>query len=316
MKRSSSNPNLFLFSYIFIQLYSFRTVVEEVYTFRGIILGSLTTTRALTKFLSLLRRSQEAMKCRCRTCRIPLLEGDCGSLLLSLILSKVERNKLACSVGPTFRVIVSKNILLPKYYESTATNKTKPGPRVSTTSTTTSARGWVPPQTSTPSTWTQFGLPPNYSPPPDKSTPMPRGAGSFAIRNNPIYSNPPPNTQHIPQGWYPLPLQEGSFGCTNNPQPSFGAHGVGGGPPNFGIYNSHGANNLPQFGSMPQAVSTGANRPIYLEMSRQMHIEPSPTNKEEVGNKLPALWIPNVIPNSNLMTCKNPTLYKKGVVVC
>ncbi|MED6116251.1 hypothetical protein PIB30_098325 [Stylosanthes scabra] len=155
--------------------------------------------------------------------------------------------------------------------------------------------GTFPPPVSTPSTWPPFGLPHNYSPPYDTTS---RGGLGFNPR-----SNLHPNPQYSTQEWYPPPPQGGNYGYLNNPQPPFAPFGTGGGaynPPIFGTFPQPLMNNPPQFGpihlttpviqpmptlqpsqatiSIPQMVLTGANRPIFLEMSRKMPIEPNHVN--------------------------------------
>ncbi|MED6198694.1 hypothetical protein PIB30_068972 [Stylosanthes scabra] len=56
----------------------------------------------------------------------------------------------------------------------------------------------IPPPVLTPSTWPQYGLPRNYSPPYETTS---RGGGLFNPRN------PPPVTQYHTQGWQPPPPQ-------------------------------------------------------------------------------------------------------------
>ncbi|MED6226964.1 hypothetical protein PIB30_108933, partial [Stylosanthes scabra] len=71
---------------------------------------------------------------------------------------------------------------------------------------------------STPSTWPQYGLPHNHSPPYETTL---KGGGVF----NP--SNPPPVTQYHAQGWHSPPPQGGNYGYSNNPQPPFDPFGTG-----------------------------------------------------------------------------------------
>ncbi|MED6186594.1 hypothetical protein PIB30_068257 [Stylosanthes scabra] len=97
--------------------------------------------------------------------------------------------------------------------------------------------------------------------------------------------------------------QRGHYGYLNNLQPSFGAYGAGGTPPNFGTYNPPTMRGGPQSSSSnpvsspalqptqatmapPQVVSTGNNRSIFPEMPRQM-----PTNSGPVNNTTESLAV-------------------------
>ncbi|MED6151866.1 hypothetical protein PIB30_086496 [Stylosanthes scabra] len=127
----------------------------------------------------------------------------------------------------------------------------------------TSTNMWIPPHVVSQGAWPEFGLPLNYTPPIEPSQ---RGQGGFAVRNNPVYTNPSPSTQYIPQGWYPPPPQGGNYGYSNNPQPSFGTYGAGGTPPNFGTYNPPTMHGGPQ-SSSSNPVSSPALQPTQAAMT-------------------------------------------------
>ncbi|MED6198748.1 hypothetical protein PIB30_069510 [Stylosanthes scabra] len=126
--------------------------------------------------------------------------------------------------------------------ESTATDKTQPSPGTSGVIVTISTgSGVIPPPVSTPSTWPQYGLPRNYSPPYETTS---RGGGVFNPRN------PSPVTQYHAQGWHSPHLQGGNYGYSNNPQPPFDPFGMGIGgynPPVFGTFPQPSMNNPPYF---------------------------------------------------------------------
>ncbi|MED6163817.1 hypothetical protein PIB30_083693 [Stylosanthes scabra] len=159
--------------------------------------------------------------------------------------------------------------------ESTTTDKTQPTPGTSgVVATAGTGPGVLPPPVSTPSTSPPYGLPHNYSPPYESTS---RGGGVFNPRN------PPPVTQYHAQGWHFPPPQGGGYN-----------------PLIFGTFPRPSMNNPPYCGpihsttpviqpmpnpwpsqaavSIPQAMSTGANKPIFLEMSRQIPLKNSLAN--------------------------------------
>ncbi|MED6186919.1 hypothetical protein PIB30_071314 [Stylosanthes scabra] len=133
--------------------------------------------------------------------------------------------------------------------ESIATDKTQPSLGTSGVVATASAGSRVLfPLVSTPSTWPQYGLPHNYSHPYESTS---RGGGVF----NP--KTPSTVTRYHAQGppyCGPIHLTTLVIQPMPNPQPSQAVV------------------------SIPQAASTGVNRPIFTEMSRQMPLETNHAN--------------------------------------
>ncbi|MED6187819.1 hypothetical protein PIB30_080131 [Stylosanthes scabra] len=225
--------------------------------------------RSSEEFFSLLKRQRKQWSVSAACVENHLLKGVVSRFLKEIVVlssffdpvEKVERNKLACPVGPTIlklKPIVSFVHVILKWQRTS-------GIVVSAST----SQGAITPPVSTTSTWPQYRLPRNYSPPYETTL---KGGGVFNPRSQ------PPITQYHAQVLQPPPSQGESYGYSNNPQPSFDPFG--------GLLYSTTPVIQPMLVlqpsqaavSIPQVVSTGANRSFFPEMFKQMPPKASHTN--------------------------------------